>query len=381
MPATERATPAESVGVKLPRRRRDQVEEVQMRMDEVIDPDVGPRGAADGRDQVGEGRDQGRTRAAPISRRGMSVLAVAHDGAKLDNLVRTLRASTRIGEVDTAVSAHRALLSASRRAYDGVFLDVGMPEFDGIEIVSVLNAFALPPGVVVVAESDTQVARAFKLGAVDYVIAPVTSERAEEALQRLEDAAARRQPGEDRRGIRPSVGDEAHGGNVLVIDNGRDGTTRLVGPRSILYLQAYGDYIRVFADSGRYLIRGRLTDAAMTLDADGFLRVHRKYLANLRRATGLQMLQNGTALLRLEHERQVPVARRHVHELRQRLGTDLRSLGMTWRTATPVDGDIAYLGPAGRPHRSSYRSPRTSGRSSMKVGRTSQRSGAAHNDR
>jgi DNA-binding LytR/AlgR family response regulator len=34
------------------------------------------------------------------------------------------------------------------------------------------------------------------------------------------------------------------------------------------------------------------------------------------------MLQNGTALLRLEHEREVPVARRHVHELRQRLGRD-----------------------------------------------------------
>ncbi|MGH2884250.1 MAG: LytTR family DNA-binding domain-containing protein, partial [Solirubrobacteraceae bacterium] len=106
----------------------------------------------------------------------------------------------------------------------------------------------------------------------------------------------------------------------------------------ILNLHANGDYNRVFSDTGRYLIRGRLGDAAMTLGADGFLRVHRKYLANLRRATGIQMLQNGTALLGLEHERQVPVARRHVHELRQRLGSDLRSLSMTWHTAAPVHG-------------------------------------------
>ena len=50
------------------------------------------------------------------------------------------------------------------------------------------------------------------------------------------------------------------------------------------------------------------------------------------------MLHNGTALLRLEHERQVPVARRHVHELRQRLGSDRRSPSMTWHAVTPVHG-------------------------------------------
>jgi DNA-binding LytR/AlgR family response regulator len=308
------------------------VEEVEMRMD-AVHTDVGRRGAADRRTQVEVGRDPGSLRAASIARRGLSVLAVAHDIAKLESLARTLRASVHVGEVDTALGAHRALVSASRRCYHGVFLVVGTPELDGIEIVSVLNAFATPPGVVVVAESDAQVARAFRLGAIDYVIEPVSSGRADEALERLEEIFARRQGGQDRTRTTPPAGDEAHG---LIIDGGRDGSTRLLGPRSILYLQAYGDYIRVFADSGRYLIRGRLTDAAATLGADDFLRVHRKYLANLGRATGIQMLRNGTALLRLENQRQVPVARRHVHELRQRLRTDVRPLSTTWQAAREV---------------------------------------------
>ena len=291
-----------------------------MRVHESMNPDVGSRGAVDARSRAPETRDPRSARVGPIAHAGLSVLAVDHDGPKLENLVRVLRASVRVREVDTACTADRALLRASRRPYDGVFLEMRMPELDGLEIITVLNAFAVPPGVVVVSESDAHIAAAFRLGAIDYLIEPVSLDRADAALKRLDEAAARRRVEEGG----ASVGNGAEHGtpstSMFVVDNGRHGGTRLLVPTSILYLQAYGDYIRVFADSGRYLIRGRLADAATTLRRDGFLRVHRQYLANLRRAIGIQMLQNGTALLRLEHEREVPVARRHVHELRQRLG-------------------------------------------------------------
>jgi DNA-binding LytR/AlgR family response regulator len=307
-----------------------------MRVHESLDARVASRGAVDARGQAGQIGDSRRTLIAPIRDGGLSLLVVDHDGPRLKNLVRILRANVRVDEVDTAVGAYRALLSASRRAYAGVFIDVTMPEVDGLEIISVLNAFAVPPRVVVVAESDTLVARAFRLGAVDYLMEPVTPERAEQALTRLEQTAARRQAGEAETDITPGTGDEAARENAVVVGGGRDGDARLLVPTSILYLQAYGDYMRVFADSGRYLIRGRLRDAALTLGADGFLRVHRRYVANLRRATEVQLFENGTALLRLDNQRQVPVARRHVHELRQRLRDELRPLGTTWHAASPV---------------------------------------------
>jgi two-component system, LytTR family, response regulator LytT len=306
-----------------------------MRVHESIEPEVGLCGAVDAQRQTSKTGGSSGAGFGSTGHAGLSLLVVDHDQPKLEKLALFLRASGRVREVDTAVSAHRALLRASRRPYDGVFLDMRMPELDGLEIISILNAFAVPPGVVVVTESDTHVAAAFRLGAIDYLIEPVTPERADAALARLDDAVAWRRAGGDPANIDPEANHDAPSANMFVVDGGRHGGTRLLVPTSILYLQAYGDYIRVFADSGRYLIRGRLGDAAMTLGADGFLRVHRKYLANLRRATGIQMLQNGTALLRLERERQVPVARRHVHELRQRLGSDLGALSMTWHAAAP----------------------------------------------
>ena len=149
---------------------------------------------------------------------------------------------------------------------------------------------------------------------------PVTPERVEEALERVASAAAEASDGNgaaDRvRGDRSEVAPEDY---VVAVSNVSSGGMRLVPTRSILYLKAYGDYIRVFADSGRYLIRGRLADSEQRLHAQGFLRVHRQYLANIRRVVEVQPVPNGTAVLRLEDQSMVPVARRHLPELRRQL--------------------------------------------------------------
>jgi CheY-like chemotaxis protein len=130
-----------------------------MRVHESMDPDVGSRGAVDARCQASERRHSRSMRFGPMGHAGLSLLTVDHERPKLESLVRILRASVRVREVDAALSAHRALLRASRRPYDGVFLDMRMPELDGLEIISVLNAFAVPPAVVVVTESDNQALR------------------------------------------------------------------------------------------------------------------------------------------------------------------------------------------------------------------------------
>ena len=161
-----------------------------MRVHESVDPDVGSRGAVDARCQASERRHSRSMRFGPMGQPGLSLLVVDHERPKLESLARILRASVRVCEVDTALTAHRALLRASRRPYDGVFLDMRMPELDGLEIISVLNAFAVPPAAVVVTESDNQVAAAFRLGAVDYLIQPVTTERADAALKRVEETVA-----------------------------------------------------------------------------------------------------------------------------------------------------------------------------------------------
>lgn len=252
---------------------------------------------------------------------GLTVLAVDDERPQLEDLARMLRASRHVREVLTADSAHDAVRLASRRRFDAIFLDVRMPELDGLELARVFKAFARPPALVFVSAFDTAAVEAFELRALDYLMKPVAPHRVEEALTRVAAEWADAEPAEPRRAASSRRTDEPGDSDVVPVDNIRGGGTRLLPRNSILYFQANGDYLRIFADSGRYLLRGRLADAERGFEAHGFVRVHRQYVANLRRAIEVRPLLNGTAVLRFEDGSEIPVARRQVSELRRWLHT------------------------------------------------------------
>ena len=252
-----------------------------------------------------------------MSENGLSVLAVDDEPPQLEDLARILRADARVREVETAASGQEAILKASRRTYDAIFLDVRMPELDGLELARVLKAFAHAPALVFVSAFDTSAVATFELRALDFLMKPVTPQRVAEALDRV--GASAPAP-EDAPAPAPAVAAEsASDDEVIAVNNVRTRAMRLLTRSSILYVVAYGDYLRVFADSGRYLARGTLADIERRFEAHGFLRVHRQYLVNLRRVSEVRPLLNGTALLVFENGGQVPVARRHVPTLRRRL--------------------------------------------------------------
>jgi DNA-binding LytR/AlgR family response regulator len=252
----------------------------------------------------------------------LSVLAVDDERPQLDDLARMLRASPRVGEVTTAGSAQEALLLVSRTPYDAVFLDVRMPELDGLELARVFRAFARPPALVFVSAFDTPAATAFELRALDYLLKPITQERVEEALGRIaagSGAGVGAAVSDARSGQSPPAARSQDRGTpeVLPVDNLRGGGTRLLPVAQILYFEAHGDYLRVYAEGGRYILRGRLADVEQRYEGHGFVRVHRRYLANLARAREVSPMLNGTAVLRFDGGAEIPVARRQVPELRR----------------------------------------------------------------
>jgi two-component system, LytTR family, response regulator len=252
-------------------------------------------------------------------------LAVDDEAPALNDLVRMLRASEAVGKVDSATSGADALrrLNDSSDDYHGLFIDVRMPDLDGIELARILRRFASPPAIVFVSAYEDAAVQAFELRAVDYLVKPVSKQRLKEAVDRvgavssievheLEPAAV----GGGRSVGAPVVEDDDE---IVPVDSLAAGTTRLVGRSEILYLCANGDYVRVVTVDGRYLMRGSLSEIARRWEPLGFVRVHRQYVVNLRRATEIRPQLNGTATLIFPGNREVPVARREVAELRRRL--------------------------------------------------------------
>src|SRR4029077_19522066 len=73
---------------------------------------------------------------------------------QLEDLARLLRNSPSVKEVECAFDGHDALVKASANVYDAIFLDVRMPDLDGLELGRVLRRFATPPQLVFVSAYD-----------------------------------------------------------------------------------------------------------------------------------------------------------------------------------------------------------------------------------
>ena len=239
----------------------------------------------------------------------MRVLAVDDELPALEDLVRMLEASPAIEGVESAATAEEALVAlGDEAAIDAVFLDVRMPGLDGLELARVLRRFEHPPAIVFVSAFDDAAVGAFEVAAVDFLVKPVSRRRLDEAIER-----AARRSGSDE----PAAGGDDE---TLAVDALRGGGTRLLPRSSVLYLQAHGDYVRVASSEGRFLVRARLSDLEERWAGHGFVRVHRGFVVNLRRAVEVRPRLNGTAVLVMSDGAEVPIARRQVGELRRKLG-------------------------------------------------------------
>jgi two-component system, OmpR family, KDP operon response regulator KdpE len=129
------------------------------------------------------------------------VLVVDDDPAMRRTLSINLRA--RDYEVETAGDGRSALQVVEERMPDVVLLDLGLPDLDGIAVLTRLRSFTQVPVIVVSArtESDDKV-EALDLGADDFITKPFSIE---ELLARVR--AASRRAGREEPDLVVEVGD------------------------------------------------------------------------------------------------------------------------------------------------------------------------------
>ncbi len=240
---------------------------------------------------------------------GLRVLAVDDEPPALDELAYLLRADARVATVHTAPDATEALRLLRDAEVDAVFLDIRMPGLDGLELARVLGRFARPPAVVFVTAYDDRAVDAFELGVTDYVRKPVQAERLAESLRRV--SSGRLAP------AHPAVLGHREREEDPTIPVELAGVTRLLPRSAVRWVEAQGDYARLHTAEGSHLVRVPLATLAERWADAGFVRIHRSYLVQLRLITELRLTGGGYVVI--VEGRELPVARRHTRDLKDRL--------------------------------------------------------------
>jgi two-component system, LytTR family, response regulator len=211
----------------------------------------------------------------------------AHGRRHLRELLTARSDFVVAGEADSVASA-AAWCAARRPAL--ILLDVQMPLQDGFALLPLLPAPA--PKVIFVTAHDAFAVRAFEVNALDYLLKPVTPERLARALERLETASPT--PAREPSLVTAWRWDD----RVLLRDGDR---RRLVPVRLIAAVEADGNFSRVhLTDDVAYHVLRSIGEWASNLAGlDGFVRVDRSLLVNLREVIGLQAEPGGAARLGL----------------------------------------------------------------------------------
>ncbi|HET9749829.1 MAG TPA: LytTR family DNA-binding domain-containing protein [Casimicrobiaceae bacterium] len=184
--------------------------------------------------------------------------------------------------VGEAVNGREAVALVQSLAPDVVFLDIRMPEMDGIAAAKAIGDRA---HVVFVTAYDQYAIDAFEQGAVDYLLKPAEPERVALTCERLRERLDRKPLPMDallaELTERLQTGGSATRSYLRWVQASVGGVIRMIPTSEILFFRAEDKYTRVQTARYEALIRKPIKELVLELDPAEFWQIHRATLVRV----------------------------------------------------------------------------------------------------
>lgn len=254
---------------------------------------------------------------------GIRALVADDEAPARQRLIDLLHKDAQVKGVLEAGDGQSAVEMIAREAPDLVFLDVQMPQLDGLEVVKAVGADAMPLTIFVTAY-DQHAIKAFEANALDYLLKPFSDERLEAALCRAKARHDERSMREFGRNVLRMISAGPAAGRYLdrlVVKSA--GTTRFLRVADIDWIEGAGVYVNLHVGGKELLYRAALNELADCLDPVRFVRVHRSAIVNIESILELQPISHGEFEMVLKDGHRSRVSRTYRALLEKRLGQSL----------------------------------------------------------
>lgn len=205
------------------------------------------------------------------------------------------------GTFGNALDAFNVL---ERTQIDLIFLDIQMPELNGVDFLRSLNE---KPGIIMTTAYREYAVDGFELDVIDYLVKPITLPRFIKALNKFKDQKKSTNNDNTVQNGQNKAEPEDH----LFIKADK----RLVKTYfdEILFVESLKDYVRVITESEELITHSNLSNFTLQLPADHFIRIHKSYTVSKNKIRAIEgnLIEIG--------DRKLPIGRNFQSEVKSNL--------------------------------------------------------------
>ncbi|MBI2430228.1 MAG: response regulator [Ignavibacteriales bacterium] len=218
-----------------------------------------------------------------------------------------------------AANGKEALKKIQLVTIDLLFLDIQMPELDGIRLIEKLTPAQIPL-IIFTTAYDSFAVKAFELNAMDYLLKPFTKKRFQQSLQRVKE-----QFSSDDKDLYSStmlstlqaiVQKKQYPERIVVKSEGK---IQFIPLKDIMWAESDANYININTIREKVVMRETMTNLSQKLDPAIFLRTHRSVLVNVEFIKEMKPWFNDELVILLHNGTQLPVGRTYRKNVLQSL--------------------------------------------------------------
>lgn len=170
--------------------------------------------------------------------------------------------------IESFYNAIEALDYLYHHAIDIIFLDIDMPGLSGIEMLEILS---VRPSVILTSAHKEYALEGYKYEVVDYLVKPFEFKKFLSAVDKAINRIKLQHPKESTDHI------QEIDYLILKVENSHI----KLSFSKIIYLQSYGNYVKIHTPEKVLLSQITTTDIIEKLDTSVFIRIHRSYIVSL----------------------------------------------------------------------------------------------------
>lgn len=200
-----------------------------------------------------------------------------------------------------AENADQAVEKINELKPDLLFLDIQMPGKDGFELLESLDEV---PHVIFTTAYSEFAMKAFEYNALDYLKKPITEDRLEKALERVQ---IKDEEDSNRKIL-------SEGSQVFVKDGDR---CWFVNLGDVRVFEIWDNYTRIYFKDQKPMIPKTLQYMESRLDPEVFFRANRQQIINLKWVDKIEPWFSGTIRLYLKDGTEIEVSRRQTSRFKE----------------------------------------------------------------